>query len=54
MIALARLNVSSFFYSWYPVVYPQFLVKPSEEFKYCLWLMPLEAEANPAIAAGNL
>jgi Beta galactosidase small chain len=42
------------FYSWYPVVYPQFLVKPSEEFKYCIWLLPLEAEANPAIAAGNL
>jgi Beta galactosidase small chain len=53
----ARLshNAPSFFvYSWYPVVYPQYLVQPSDEFKYCIWLLPLEAQANPAIVAGNL
>lgn len=55
MTALALLIVSfSLSCSWYPVVYPQFLVKPSEEFKYCVWLLPLEAQASPAIVAGNL
>jgi hypothetical protein len=45
---------SCVFGSWYPVVYPEFLVKPSEEFKYCVWLLPLEPGDNPPFLAGTV
>jgi hypothetical protein len=36
--------------SWYPVVYDQFLVKPTNEFTYTIVLIPLrKVEDNPAV-----
>ncbi|GKZ00493.1 hypothetical protein MPSEU_001001800 [Mayamaea pseudoterrestris] len=35
--------------SWYPVVYEQFRVKPSQDYKFRFWLLPLEPNDNPAM-----
>jgi len=39
--------------SWYPVVYDQFLVKPTEEYHHTIWLLPLERDDNASIIAGT-
>lgn len=40
--------------SWYPVVYPQYLVKPTSEYDYAIWLCPLRSDDNPANVARTI
>jgi beta-galactosidase len=34
--------------SWYPVVYPEYLVKPTCDYDFSFWLLPLQAKDDPA------
>lgn len=40
--------------SWFPVVYPEFHVKPHGEFKFQVWLMPVTKDDEPALVAGSI
>jgi beta-galactosidase len=37
--------------SWYPVVYPEFRVKPKSEYQYKVWLVPMEKNDDPSLLA---
>jgi len=37
--------------SWFPVVYPEFHVKPTQPWKFDVWLIPLKKDENPLDAA---
>ena len=39
--------------SWYPVVYPEFLVKPNTDYRYDIWLLPLRKEDESSFVARN-
>lgn len=39
--------------SWFPVVYPEFLVKPQNVYQYDLWLLPLKKDENASFVARN-
>lgn len=39
--------------SWFPVVYPEFLVKPNNDYRYDIWLLPLQKDDDPAFVARN-
>ena len=40
--------------SWFPVVYPDYLVKPDKDFHYSLWLVPLSEGDDPLLRAKNV
>ena len=40
--------------SWFPVVYPDYLVKPGKDFHYSLWLVPLSEGDDPVLLAKNV
>jgi beta-galactosidase len=40
--------------SWFPAVYPQFLVKPDKEYNFSVWLIPLSEGDDPIIQAKNV
>lgn len=37
--------------SWFPVVYPEYLVTPDKDFNYSIWLIPLSEGDNPLLLA---
>jgi hypothetical protein len=37
--------------SWFPVVYPEYLVTPDKDFEFSIWLMPLSEGDNPLLLA---
>jgi len=39
--------------SWFPVVYPEFLVKPDAPFHFDIWLLPLGKEDDASFVARN-
>jgi hypothetical protein len=41
-------------YSWFPVVYSDYLVKPTVDYSYGLWLVPIEKGDDTAVSARNL
>lgn len=40
--------------SWFPVVYPEFLVKATDDFHYSLWLVPLKKDDDAAVSARHI
>lgn len=40
--------------SWFPVVYPDYVVKPDKDFHYSLWLVPLSEGDDPLLIAKNV
>jgi hypothetical protein len=41
-------------FSWFPVVYSDYLVRPTVDFNYGLWLVPLEKGDDAAVSARHL
>ena len=40
--------------SWFPAVYPEYLIKADEEFKYKVWLVPFSPNDTPARVAKSV
>lgn len=40
--------------SWFPAVYPDYVVKADEEFNYTVWLLPLSEGDDPYLLAKNI
>lgn len=40
--------------SWFPVVYPEFRIKPTRGFSFVMWLLPLEKDDDPSIIAAEV
>lgn len=39
--------------SWFPVVYPEFLVKANKDYRYDVWLLPLQKGDDASYMACN-
>jgi hypothetical protein len=40
--------------SWFPVVYPEYLVKPTVDYNYGIWLVPIKKGDDAAVSARNI
>lgn len=40
--------------SWFPAVYPQYLIRANDEFMYSFWILPLTAGSDPIRAAKSV